>query len=144
MKTIALVLAATIPLVLTAGCGMHRRGDFDPARVDRQVTDRLDDYLDDVKATDGQRARVLAIKNRLMPEAAALAASQKTTRAELAAQLASDRPDPARMHALVDQQLDAIRALAHRSVDGVLEAHGTLTPQQRAPLIKKMQRFAAR
>ena len=139
-----LTLAILIPITaLAAGCDWRRR-DFDPVRLDRQLNGRLDDYFDDVNASQAQRTRILAIKDRLMPEATALAASQKKVRAEVATQLASDRPDSARLHALVDQQVEAFRALAHKSVDGAVEAHGTLSPQQRAPLVKKMQRFAAR
>lgn len=141
---LAVLITLTLTLTLAAGCGMRRHGEFDPVRVDKQVTGRLDDYLDDVKASDAQKTRILAIKDRLMPQAAALAASQKKVREEVAAQLASDRPDAARLHALVDQQMDAIRALAHKSVDGVVEAHSTLSPEQRAPAMKKMRRLASR
>jgi len=143
MKTMALVL---LPMALMAAArgGPHRHGDFDVARVDQRVTEHLVDALDDLKATEAQRARILAIKNRLLPEVGAMAASQKLARQELVAQLSSDRPDPARLHALVDKQIAELRALAHKSVDGVVEAHGTLTPEQRAPLIRKMNRYAAR
>lgn len=144
MKRAATLVAIVLPLSLAAGCGMHRRGHVDPARIDEQVTEHLDDYLDDVKASDAQRARIQGIKSRLLPEATALATAQKQVRAEMATQLASERPDPARMHALVDQQLDSLRALAHKAVDGAVEAHTTLTPEQRAPLVKKMRRYASR
>jgi hypothetical protein len=42
--------------------------------------------------------------------ATALAASQREAGKEIAAQLASNTPDRARLHALVDRQLDAVRA----------------------------------
>lgn len=143
MKPFALIL---LPVVaLTAAChGPHRRGDLDPARLDKEVSEHLDDVLDDVKASDAQRARIQAIEKRLVPDVAALAASQKEARQEIVTQLSADRPDAARLHALVDRQVEAFRVLAHKSVDGVLEAHATLTPEQRAPLVKKMRRYAAR
>jgi Spy/CpxP family protein refolding chaperone len=145
IKKSTLLLGALLPLALLASCGGPRHhGQLDPARVDRQVTEHLDDMLDDVKATDAQRKRILAVKDRLLPEAAALAASQQQARKEITEQLSSERPDAARLHALVDRQVDALRALAHKSVDGAVEAHGTLTPEQRAPLVKKLRRFAAR
>jgi Spy/CpxP family protein refolding chaperone len=143
MKPLTTILLA-LPLTLAAGCGMRHHADFDPARADKQVTEHLEDVLDDVKATDAQKAHIMGIKNRLLPEVAALAGSQQKVRQEVAAQLASDHPDAARLHSLVDQQVDALRALAHKSVDGVVEAHATLTPEQRAPLVKKMRRFASR
>jgi Spy/CpxP family protein refolding chaperone len=137
-------IAMIIPMTLTACGGMHRRGDLDPARADQQLTEHLEDVLDDVKASDAQRARILAIKSRLLPEVTALVASKRQVRQEVVAQLASDHPDAARLHALVDLQIAALRVIAHKSVDGIVEAHGTLTPEQRAPLVKKMRRFARR
>jgi periplasmic protein CpxP/Spy len=130
-------------LVAVCGAGRHHR-DVDPARVDRMVTEHLEDYLDDVKASEPQKARILAVKNRLLPEGTALATSHQAVSKELAQQLASDKPDPARLHALVDQQFEATRAFAHKAVDGVVEAHGTLTPEQRAPLAKQLNRCASR
>jgi Spy/CpxP family protein refolding chaperone len=142
LPTLTVLLAA---LILPAACGgMHHHGDFDPATADRRITGHLDDVLDDVKATDAQRARIQAIKSRLLPELAALASSHHKAQQELVAQLSSDHPDQARLHALVDQEIEALRAAAHKSVDGVVEAHATLTPEQRAPLVKKLRRFAAR
>jgi hypothetical protein len=44
----------------------------------------------------------------------------------------------------VDQQIEAVRAFAHKSIDGVVEVHGTLTPEQRAPLTRKLSRYASR
>jgi protein CpxP len=132
-----------LSLLVLPACGrMHHHGALDPAAVDRRVTEHLDDLLDDVKATDPQRARIQAIKSRLLPEFAALAGSHHKAQQEIVAQLSSDHPDQARLHALVDQQIDALRAVAHKSVDGVVEAHATLTPEQRTPLLKKVRRFA--
>jgi Spy/CpxP family protein refolding chaperone len=145
-RTSQVLLTVALPLVLAAGCGgMHNHhADFDPARADKQVTEHIEDVLEDVKASDAQKAHILGIKNRLLPEVAALMGSQPRVRQEMVAQLTSDHPDAARLHALVDQQVDAFRAVAHKSIDGVLEAHATLTPEQRAPLMKKMRRFASR
>jgi periplasmic protein CpxP/Spy len=141
----ALIAIIVLPLALAAGCGGHRHhGPIDPARMDSRVTEHLDDYLDDAKASDAQRARILAVKNRLLPEGTALAQSHRQVSKEIAEQLASDRPDPARLHALVDQQIEAARTFAHKAVDGAVEAHGTLTPAQRAPAAKKLRRFASR
>ena len=139
------LLAILIPVALAAGCGGPRHhGDIDPVRLDHRVTDHLDDYLDDAKATDVQRARIREVKDRLLPEGVALATANRQAGQQIADQLASDRPDPARLHALVDQQIDATRAYAHKALDGALEAHRTLTPEQRAPLSKKLRRFASR
>jgi len=141
----ALIATLFLGSALAAGCGGPRHhGPIDQARMDRQVTEHLDDYLDDAKASDAQRARIAAVKKQLLPQGVALANAQQQVNREIAQQLASDRPDRARLHALVDQQVEATRAFAHKSIDGLLEAHGTLTAEQRAPLTKKLQRFASR
>jgi len=140
-----LIAASLFASTLAAGCGGPRHhGPIDPARMDRQITEHLDDYLDDAKANDAQRARIVAVKKRLVPEGVALANAQRQVSRELAEQLASDKPDRARLHALVDQQFEAGRAFAHKAVDGVVEAHETLSTEQRAPLTKKLRRFASR
>ncbi len=57
---------------------------------------------------------------------------------EVLAQWESANPDRARLHALVDQRIDAMRAFAHQAVDAGIEVHGVLTPEQRAKLEKKV------
>jgi protein CpxP len=143
MKTT--LLAILLPATLALGCGGPRHhGDLDPARLNARVTDHLDDYLDDARASDAQRARIREVKDRLLPDGVALATANKKAGQQIAEQLASDRPDQARLHALVDQQIEATRAYAHKAIDGALEAHRTLSPEQRAPLTKKLQRYASR
>jgi Spy/CpxP family protein refolding chaperone len=143
MKTT--LLAILLPATLALGCGGPRHhGDLDPARLNARVTDHLDDYLDDARASDAQRARIREVKDRLLPEGVALATANKKAGHQIAEQLASDRPDQARLHALVDQQIEATRAYAHKAIDGALEAHRTLSPEQRAALTKKLQRYASR
>jgi periplasmic protein CpxP/Spy len=148
MTKTKLLTFTVLPVALGAlalGCGgPHHRGQMDPARMDHNITDHIEDYLDDAKASDAQRTKILAVKNRLLPEGVALATAHQKLRLEIAQQLASDRPDTARLHTLVDQQIEAARAFAHKSVDGVVEVHGTLTPEQRAPLTKKLRRYASR
>ena len=143
--TKTLLIALVIPAALAAGCGGPRHhGEMDPVKMDHRVTEHLEDYLDDAKASDAQKARIREVKSRLLPEGVALAAANRKAGRELATALASDNPDPARLHALIDQQLEATRAFAHKSLDGALEAHRTLTPEQRAPLTKKLRRYASR
>lgn len=143
--TKSLLLALLLPAALAAGCGGPRHhAEMDPVKMDHRVTEHLDDYLDDAKASDAQKVRIREVKNRLLPEGVALATANRKAGREIATALASDNPDPARLHALVDQQLEATRAFAHKSIDGALEAHRTLTPEQRAPLAKKLRRYASR
>jgi Spy/CpxP family protein refolding chaperone len=104
------------------------------------VTDRVDDALDDLEATPEQRARIHAVKDRLVTAAQEARAKGGDHRAELLAAWRSERPDAAALHALVDQHLDAMRAVAHQAVDGAVEVHATLTPEQREKLAVKAER----
>lgn len=119
------------------GCTGHHP---DPARIDKMVTAHLDDALDDLKATDAQRAQVLALKDKLLKDVAALRQGQADAKRALVAQWDSATPDRAAVHALVDARIDAIRAFAHEAADAGLDLHGILTPEQRAQISKKVHR----
>lgn len=123
------------------GCGGHGRGHGrDPAAMAAFVTDRVDDALDDLDATPEQRARVHAVKERVLAAAQEARAAGGDHRAELLAAWRSEAPDAARLHALVDQHLDAMRAAAHQAVDGAVEVHAALTPEQREQVAAKAER----
>jgi Spy/CpxP family protein refolding chaperone len=121
------------------GCG-HSHGGHDPARMAAFVTDHVDDALDDLEATPEQRARVHAVKDRLLARGQALREARAGAHAEVLAQWRSETPDAARLHAMVDERLEGMRALAHEAVDAGLEVHGTLTPEQRAEVTRKIER----
>ena len=132
---LALALLAVGALALTAF--RHHR---DPARLDRFVTHRLDDLLDDVHATDAQRQQLGALKDKLLADGKALHASHGDARQELLAQWQADQPDAARVHALVQARADAMKRFADEAADAVLQAHAILTPEQRAVVTRKLQR----
>jgi periplasmic protein CpxP/Spy len=120
------------------GCGGHHHADA--AQVDKMITAHLDDALEDLKATDAQRTQVLALKDKLLNDAAALHQGQADAKKALVAQWDSATPDRAAVHALVDARIDAIRAFAHEAADAGLDLHGILTPEQRAQISKKVHR----
>ncbi len=130
--------AAIVALAGFGRCGGHQR---DPAQVAAMVTARVDDLLDDLNATDAQRQQIHAIKDRLLAQAAQLHQQAEPDHAELKAQWESPNPDRARLHAMVDERADAMRAFAHQLVDAGIEVHDILTPEQRAKLEKKMERM---
>lgn len=140
-RTTVGVLAGAIALVaaIGVGCG-HPHGRPDPERMERRTAAVLDDVLDDLDATDDQRTRLQGIRARLLGEAGGLFADREATHAEVLAQLGAATPDAARLHALVDAKIEAYRKLGHDAVDGFVEAHGVLTPAQRAELEKKLRR----
>jgi Spy/CpxP family protein refolding chaperone len=142
LVTLATVAAGAAGFVLLSGfaggCGHHPR---DPAEVTAAVTAHVDDVLDDLKTTDAQRQQILAVKDRMLAKGLALRQAGQPLHEELLAQWNSPNPDRARLHALVDQQLDAMRAFAHDAVDAGVEVHDTLTPEQRAQVTKKAERM---
>lgn len=118
------------------GCGSHR----DPARMERMISSRLDDLLDDLDATAEQRAKIAAVKDRLLAEGKALRAGKEPLRSELLGQWDSPNPDVSRVHAIIDQKGEAMKGFAHKVADGLAEVHAILTPEQRAKLAKKARR----
>ncbi|BDG04502.1 Spy/CpxP family protein refolding chaperone [Anaeromyxobacter oryzae] len=146
-KTLALLAATAAGFALLTGfrgggCGAHRA--HDPAQVNAMVTEHLDEALDQIDATPAQRDQLHAIKDRLLAQAQQLRSGQQDARAEVLAQWKSDQPDAAKLHALVDQRIDALRAFAHQAVDAGVEAHGILTPDQRAKVTAKVEKHMQR
>jgi Spy/CpxP family protein refolding chaperone len=143
MNRLALTLAGLAGVVALAGwagrCGPP--SSHDPAAMAAYVHDRVDDALDDLNATPPQRTQIHAIEERLMAKAAALHQDQGAVQAEVLAQWKSPNPDRARLHALVDQRFEAMKAFAHEAVDAGVEAHDALTPDQRAKVTKKLERM---
>ena len=142
-RTLTLLAAAGGMLLaagLAAGChrgpGGHPR---DPAAVAKFVTGRVDAALDDVDATPGQREKIHAIEDRLLAEGQKLHADREKLHPELLAMWKGDAVDRARLHALVDERIDALRAFAHAAADGAADAHDALTPAQRERLAKRFE-----
>ena len=140
-KTVPVLLGLAAVVVLAAGfrggCGGHRH---DPAGIDRMVTAHLEDVLDDLDATPAQKGQVMALKDRLLQQGAALRQGSQETKRELVAQWDSAAPDRAKVHALIDARIDAMRAFAHQAADAGVDLHGILTPEQRAKISKKIHR----
>jgi Spy/CpxP family protein refolding chaperone len=135
MKKIAIAASAVLAVVLLSG---FRGGGWgwghNPERIKQVISWKVDDKLDELKATDAQRQTVHAVKDRLLDEGQRLAQEHQATRTEVLTQLESDNPDAQKLHALVDARIDTVRAFAHKVVDGVLEIHRALTPEQRKQL----------
>ena len=108
-----------------------------PERAKRYVDMRLDDALDDLKANADQKTRIHGIVDGLFPDAVALYQQHKDTRVEVTNLLAEDKVDGVKLHAIADQRIDAFRTFAHKAIDGVIAAHDTLNPTQRAEIIQK-------
>jgi protein CpxP len=135
--TLTLAVFAVGALTLTA---FRAPGHGGHARMERFLSHRLDDLLDDVRATDAQRQQILAIRDRVVADAKALRAGHGDVHRDLLAQWQLDTPDAARVHAIVDARADSMKQLADEVTDAVLQVHAILTPEQRAQIAKKAQR----
>jgi Spy/CpxP family protein refolding chaperone len=134
-------VVAVVGLVGWGGCGHGHGHGRDPAEVASFVTARVDDALDDVDATPDQRTRIHAVKDRLLASGQAARAGHREAHDALLAEWKSASPDAAKLHALVDERVEAMRAFAHQAVDAGVEVHGVLTPEQREKVTKKVERW---
>ena len=146
-RTIAIAAGALLAVagfVTLSGfaCGGHGHGHpRDPAEVAAFVGARVDDVLDDLNATPDQRTRVNAIKDRLLAAAQKARGDRAATHETLLAEWKSTAPDAQKLHALVDERADTMKAFAHQAVDAGVEIHSILTPEQREKLTKKIERW---
>ena len=99
----------------------------------------VDNALDGVNATEAQRTKVQAVKDRVLAQAATLHEAHDQTHAEFARQWQMDKMDAAQLHALVDARIEDLRRVLHTAVDGVVDVHDTLTPAQRQTLMEKVK-----
>jgi Spy/CpxP family protein refolding chaperone len=136
----ALLVTGLVALTGFAG-GHFRHRMHDPAEVTAFVTGRVDDALDDLDATPAQRTQVNAVKDRMLAAALASREARQQTHDAFLTEWKADRPDAARLHALVDQRAAEMTALAHQAVDAAVEVHDALTPDQRAKVTRKIERF---
>jgi Spy/CpxP family protein refolding chaperone len=137
LLSLTALLVAGVAFLGATGCG-HRRPD--PARMEKLVTHRVDDALDDLKATPEQRQRISAVKDRMLAGARAMRGDHQATVKEALGLWETSSFDRARALALVDARLDAMRALAHEAVDAAAEVHATLTPEQRTEVARRIHR----
>jgi Spy/CpxP family protein refolding chaperone len=136
----AVVLGVVALAGFASGCGHHGHSK-DPAQMAAFVSARVDDLLDDVDATPDQRTKIHGIADRMLEAAKQAHAGHDADRAAVLAQWKADQVDRQALHALVDQRVDALRALAHQAVDAGADAHDVLTPAQREKLAKKAERW---
>jgi periplasmic protein CpxP/Spy len=139
VTTLALMGLAAGALGLTAFRG-HGPGHGDPAHMEKFINNRLADMLDDLHATDAQRQQITAIKDKLVADHKALRASHADTKKELLAQWQADKPDAAKVHAIVSEKASGMTGFANEVADALVQVHGILTPDQRAQLTKKLER----
>lgn len=142
MKNAAIFTVGALSFVLLTGFGGCRRDTPEERarHVDRIAHHVVDDVMDDVDANDDQRARVQKLADGVVKDVVPLIEQHPAVRAELWTQWSSKQPDAKRVHAIVDDRVDAVRGLLHKVADAVLEVHSILTPEQRAEITSEWRR----
>ena len=107
-------------------------GNLKVQRVEKLLDARVEVFLDDVNARPEQRERIKEIEARLKTDFVPVAKQGKATREELRAQFQAPVVDRVKVYALIDAQLERFKGFTHKLADGLIEAHDTLTPEQRA------------
>lgn len=124
----------------TAAYAGHRGGGFGPGGHGfglHRVVRALD-------LTEEQEVLAVRLMRQLREERDAMRASHQAELQTLKAEVASEQPDAERLHALLDQMAKERTQLAHRAVDRFLELHATLSAEQRAELVSKIEKMEAR
>ena len=137
MKKIVVGAALVAAIALLAGFVVQ--GPMRSKRAYGFVSYRINSMLDEIKATDSQRAQVNAIKDDLFNDGLALKQANRNLRKDVVAQWDSDVIDSAKIHALVNDRVEAFRAFANKAADDAIKVHDLLTPAQRAQLKAELE-----
>lgn len=114
-----------------------------PAIMKRFVSSAIDEVLDEAKATPEQRGRINAARDRVFT---AFERNRQDHRGEIDEVLRlfeSDRIDPTRIAAMRGERENKLKQLGDVIQQAVVEAHDTLTPQQRLIVTDRIRAFRA-
>lgn len=139
-----LILSSVVGLTLAMGASGCGRGADRFERASQQVSWKVADAMEDLDATPQQTERAQALAQGLVADAKPVVKQGLEARETLLAEWKSSRPDAAKVHALVDAQVDAVRGLVHRAADAAIELHGLLTPAQRDEVTQRLERHSKR
>lgn len=125
--------SAVLAIVLLSGFrgGHFGGGPRNPERIKQMISWKLDDHLEELKATEQQKQAIHGLKDSLLEDGKQLFQENKGARVQMLEQWESANPDSRAVHALVDERVDAFRAFAHKMADAALRAHRILGPEQR-------------
>jgi len=136
MKRTAIVGIAAIACAALAGVAIaaNRFGHRDPNKAYEHITQKVDRLMNEINATDAQRAQINQLKDKLFKEGMDLRQNKQSLRSQLFANWDAAQVNASDVHAQVDKQVDAWRAFAHDAADASIQLHDLLTPDQRTQL----------
>ena len=129
--TISLVGLLVAGLLTFTGCkhhGRHKGAEF--------MVDYVSEVLD---LTDAQREDLDRIKEEFMTKAEEMHADKDAMKASLVEQLGKDQMDEVELRRLADQHRTKMDEMVDLGINRLAAFHKTLTPEQKAKLIKKLE-----
>ena len=126
---LGLLVVVTIPLTL-AGC---RKKEMSPRRATGLATDRLG-------LSDKQSQKIAPIAEDLFAEKESLQEIRQTINAEILSQMNSETADAEKLEALLTGTFEQLRAKLPKFANSFAKFHATLTTEQRAKIVDKMEK----
>jgi len=130
LTTSLLAISAVALLSGFTRCG--HRGAPNPERVQRHMTEHVDDFIDDIDADKSQATQIKALAQRVIVQVPTAMQGHSQMKDTLHKQWASAQPDRAALHNQLDGQLKVLNGILHDMVDAMVDLHAVLTPEQRA------------
>jgi Spy/CpxP family protein refolding chaperone len=113
----------------------HANHDFQERFMGAMIQSRIDDVLDQIKASTDQRTTVNAAKDRIIAAFKSNHAAQGADIEQLVNLFAADKLDEAKIDALRAAHLAGMNKIADAVVQSITEVHDALSPEQRTQLV---------
>ena len=143
-KPMTLILSAGVLAGLLAAGSLADARPFGPRRAGGFFGGRMMRVFHDLDLTEQQELQAVRLARALREDAKA---ARRATRADMqtaAEELKKPSPDRQKLHALVDAAVERFREMAHARVDGALDFHAQLSPEQKAEVARRIERRQAR
>jgi len=139
MRTLTIITILTlVGLGTTLFVGCHHRGGHGGA-------DFMVDYMTEVlDLSEDQEDMADRFKNEILAKTREMHADKKQMHAEIKAQLSGEAIDTERVKAMMVEHRKEMEVVMNLAVDRIAEFHATLSPEQRAKLIKKLEKWEER
>lgn len=137
----ALIGVTGFGMVRGAQAGWNHGGR--QAIMKRFVSSAIDDVLDEAKATPQQHATINAARDRVFTAFENTRANHKGQVEEALRMFESDRVDESRLATLRTQREGEMKQLVDVVQQAIVEAHGTLNPQQRHIVAERVRAMRA-
>ncbi len=124
-----LLVAVLLPLTLS-GC---RNKEMTAERAMELTTDRLG-------LSDEQSRMISPIAEDLFAEKESLQEIRKTINDEILSQMKSETADAEKLEAVLTGSFEQLRAKLPKFANSFAKFHATLTPEQRAEIVEKMEK----